>query len=422
MLTFRCLKSCFFVTLLMIIFTSSYAGGCVQWSASVFHPRPNQQGQIAADTGIFWLKSDDLGLTEQAMPAYKMNTDRQQYLQQLKQTGFFNPARPTIIFIHGWQPGSITDTHQSRFDFCYQFKNQLDETSPRYNTLTKWKGWNVGVFYWNQFADESNVLTAEAKIYSTRGKEQMRWAYIDNSGAMQYCTAGQSNCIFPNVDITQMAYQSYQQAFSGLVNFHPTELRIAGQSLGTQIATQLTDRVVHNKTLPQPTRLVLLDPYFSSNGMGVSEDHLPASVADYNADKVADILKTVNKFPVSVYRTSRLSFWPTGDPAVKLTSQVAFLQLYPKFVDHDTPSYQAELHISSIYIYFMSMKSQPIWPVLEHNPSKTLPTAYINAASSNSQVLALMRQQRYQQPSLGEYLFVATQLYKFSNQEPANNS
>ncbi|PHQ80862.1 MAG: hypothetical protein COB66_03720 [Coxiella sp. (in: Bacteria)] len=95
---------------------------------------------------------------------------------KLQLTGYFDPKKPTIIFFHGWQPDTVKN--KSRFDLCYMYKQANGQSSPRYNTLQYWKGWNVGVFYWNQFADEANVVDAEAKIYSAHGIMSMRWAYL----------------------------------------------------------------------------------------------------------------------------------------------------------------------------------------------------------------------------------------------------
>ena len=59
------------------------------------------------------------------------------------ETTYFDPARPTLIFIHGWQP--------------YLSQNQPNFQFNAINTAIGWvgDGWNVGIFVWNQFSDET---------------------------------------------------------------------------------------------------------------------------------------------------------------------------------------------------------------------------------------------------------------------------
>ncbi len=65
---------------------------------------------------------------------------------------YFNPSKPTVIYIHGWQNGS--SQRGSRETFNYK---QNDATyGIDVNAADAWisAGWNIGIFYWNQFADE----------------------------------------------------------------------------------------------------------------------------------------------------------------------------------------------------------------------------------------------------------------------------
>jgi hypothetical protein len=39
-------------------------------------------------------------------------------------------------------------------------------------------GYNVGIMYWNQFADEDEVKDAEAKIWTATGTRAMRWKNV----------------------------------------------------------------------------------------------------------------------------------------------------------------------------------------------------------------------------------------------------
>ena len=396
--------------LLMGAMGSAIAGNCIHWNDSVFQPKMNMFGQLKADYGIYWLKNNGSN-SESAAPACHSMLGKKQCLQQLETTGYFDPHKPTIIFIHGWQPTTVSK--KKRFDLCYRYQQANGQSSETYNTLQYWKGWNVGVFYWNQFADETNVLRAESKIYTVDGIEGMRWAYLDSAGNLQHCNRFMSNCIMPHnglkkEDILDMAYDAYQNAFP--TDYHPSQLRIAGQSLGTQIAIQLTDLVIHNKSLPQPTRLALMDPYFSPDNLESNILHLPKSVATYNEQKIEDIEKVAPQLPISVYRTSTISFAPTGNPAPELMDKVAFMRLYPEFLSGQGLALQGELHEASIYIYFESMKAVMLNTATEHN--------YVNAASSDQQVVNLMKQKRYQITNQAAYHFTDTNDYQFNSVDP----
>jgi len=107
---------------------------------------------------------------------------------------YYHPSRPTIIYFHGWQAGAMSNRREE--DFTYTFDTETN------NTLQAWKddGWNVGIFYWTPWADDSgedlrvgsgtgggefaslinfNVNAAEAKIWSSKGATGMRLKYYD---------------------------------------------------------------------------------------------------------------------------------------------------------------------------------------------------------------------------------------------------
>lgn len=96
----------------------------------------------------------------------------------------YDPSKPTIIYFHGWQPAS----GGNKEGFNWDPPGSVNE--PPIQTLTEWKnnGWNVGIFFWNQFADEGTiwelagvyVSQAEAKIWSSQGPKGLRYKYWIN--------------------------------------------------------------------------------------------------------------------------------------------------------------------------------------------------------------------------------------------------
>ena len=71
-------------------------------------------GQIKADYGIYWLKNSDQG-AESAVPACRHSVGKARCMRILLSSGYFDPKKPTIIFFHGWQPGSAKINRVSIF-------------------------------------------------------------------------------------------------------------------------------------------------------------------------------------------------------------------------------------------------------------------------------------------------------------------
>lgn len=421
MKNFKHLFSTSVLILSVFLCGQAYALGCVNWAPETFVPATNAQGQKLPDYGLYWFKTDGSTVPQESVMKacdYADPKCRQQ------EQGYFDPKKPTLIFIHGWQPNTVKN--KDRLDFCYQYQTSETTESPVYNTLAPWKDYNVAIFYWNQFADEltpvigpeEGVVSAEAKIYSTNGSRGMEWKYLDNTGALHTCVAGDNTCVTPTKDIVDLAFDAYQTA---LPKFYHQEIRIAGQSLGAQVAIQLTAKIMQQPLLPQPGRLVLMDPFFAPDGKFTAQNQLPYSVAQYNSDTVTAILTMYHQrhplsqlsFPIEVYRTSTVSFPPTGTPAWDLMSKVAYVRLYPDFIKglSGTPLKAAE-HMSSSYLYFYSKAITP-----KNNPAD-FNTFHIDAASSDADVSALMTYHRYQWVNVLDKSYARTWLSEFTNLEP----
>jgi hypothetical protein len=134
-----------------------------------------------------------------------------------------NRNAPTFIFSHGWQPGATVARTMENFNY--------KDIDPKYgfdvNMADAWiaAGWNVGMFYWNQFADEAVVQDAEAKLWTPNGPQGMRWRTTDGS----YSTVGA-----PNISIPELFVECYLQSFAN-VSDYPASVRLAGHSLGSQV-------------------------------------------------------------------------------------------------------------------------------------------------------------------------------------------
>lgn len=384
---------------LSLSLVTANAASCVAWSKQLYTPTVNPAtGKIHPDIGMYWFKNNgDQQSVRRACHTDNAH-DKAQCMEKLSAAGFFDPAKPTIIFIHGWQPFVIGE--QKRFDFCLSYQADNNAHSSKVNAMRNWHHWNVAVFYWDQFADELNVVDAENKIYTTKGSKNIRWRYIDHNQQTQYCELNDNHCYTPTdihdspLTIAQMALQTYQQAMPSYQQYHQQEIRLTGQSLGTQVAIQLALGIANDSSLPQLSRLSLFDPFFSSNKLLPLYPGVPKSTADTSRDAIEQIRRIQHDLPMSFFRTSTLSSAPLGNDASHLLPDFAFMRLYPKFLGNDNDAdNQATLHLAAVYLYFDSI-DKPIQLTGEEAFGSA--EHYINAASSADMLRKLRGQKRYQ--------------------------
>lgn len=412
---FSLINKSLIVLSVLSVLTATAAPCHIKWPNDVFQPIPNPKThQVAPDYGIYWLKN--VNGQEKVMRAFvppmlahqfsngkinrlpkglSLKATKQAYIKKLEARGFFDPNKPTMIFIHGDQP--MTVLHHKRFDLCFNYLQNNGKRSPMKNTLTAWKNWNVGIFYWSQFADDVEgkgisafvdaITHPEMKIYSANNKAGMRWAYLNQQGKIAFCSVSDSHCAQLPMNIAgrplgvrMLAYYSYLNAFP---KNYDRPIRIAGQSLGTQLAVQLAGLVADNPHAPQPSQLTLLDPYFTPGLHHINVGTRRDSVADYNYHVAKKLLKEDPNLAFSIYRTSKLSEWPTGDRNKPLENLAAYTRICPAFLSNAAKKQLIiNEHLSCAYIYF-------------HSKALPIPADGVNANSTAAAVRHLMGNKRY---------------------------
>lgn len=287
------------------------------------------------DTGLYWFGYND---SEKAV-ANQANPN-------------FDASKKTVIYIHGWQNGS--SQNQSR-----ETLHRYGSGGPNEDLAWYWldRGWNVGVLYWNQLADEGDVKHAEAKIHTTNGPKGMRW----KSSNGNYSSG-------PNQNVTDILYSSL---VNGLQGFNGSELRITGHSLGNQLALSISAKLINNNSF-QPDRVALLDPFYSN---GAESYYGGKWAGDIARDNLA-ILKSAG-VAVEAYRSSPVtSTLFVGDQNKALMNDVAFVELKPWNFNF----WQlAEKHGAAVTHYFWSMDFDPL---KVDGSNETVPTS----AASNSRI------------------------------------
>ena len=183
--------------------------------------------------------------------------------QNEKATGgpsrFYDPNKPTMLYFHGWtgQGGGWTSkckrlTTKCHSDICPMGGGQL--------LVNDWldEGWNVGFFYWDQFADEGCARDAEQKLWFDKGGDGLQWkSYDPMTGAIRF-----QSYEADEQSVSEICVKEVKNAMGG---YKGSEVRFVGHSLGAQLAVRCGS-LLHVEDHPAaPKRLALLEPYFSKH-------------------------------------------------------------------------------------------------------------------------------------------------------------
>lgn len=276
---------------------------------------------------------------------------------------YYVASKPTLIYIHGWQNGATQKKNRETF-------NRKDAGGPDLDLAHAWlaAGYNVGVLYWNQFADEGEVKDAEAKIWTASGPRAMRWR--NSSGA--YATG-------PSQSASDLLFNSYK---ANLAGYSGSNIRIAGHSLGNQMAIVLTKKIsdavtagtVNSKLLPK--RVALLDPFYSNNAKSFLGNKWVGEVCRTYVSE----LKTKGVI-FETYRTSGASSTGfIGDSNSGLMNMTAFSELKPWYFN---TTQLTEKHNAAVWHYLWSFSSNP--PLISGTSNQAA-----SAKTSDSRITTLM--------------------------------
>ncbi len=282
---------------------------------------------------------------------------------------FFDKTRPTVLYVHGWQK----DSHKNLSRENFLFTNPL--TGKTEDLASSWidANWNIGVFYWNQFADEEDVTVAEGKIWSP-ATAKLKWKKCDGTLATEGAPSG---------SIADIFYRSVEEAMDG---FEGPQFRVVGHSLGSQVAARgsfLLLGGVESKNLPaglRPTRLAQLDPYWSKGEKG----------KPWPGNEVRGIAEKTVKGGLlwEMYKTSAL-LKLGGDTNLPLEKLIGYSTYIPSFIaDKNYLVQEGMRHVWAPKVYFMSFAASPP-PACPSNATCKLVAR--SAATSDEQTLELMK-------------------------------
>lgn len=216
---------------------------------------------------------------------------------------YYDPSKPVIVFFHGWQKTSSENN--------YEMVNLWWDKGGLW-THNNWldRGFNVAIYHWEQWADEDDVQWAEAKIWSRNGPKGFRYRLKDGSFSTALNPSG-------NKAVGELAYDAIKSALGKNTS---GDIRLAGHSLGNQLATRVAELIYENilagnisENTYRLKRLALLDPAFTKNGKswlgdsnGDGKDDWVGERVRWAAFKMIDRWTNVNDFIVEVYSTTPL--------------------------------------------------------------------------------------------------------------------
>jgi len=172
---------------------------------------------------------------------------------------FYDPAKKTMIFIDGFNGLYHVRSCHRMTSKCVPLA-RCEPGSDHIADPWVQQGWNFGIFFWDQLADEDCYYDAEMKVwgYVSGATKPLTWNSYDTATKTtetHFYTGPESSV----AQLCATAMRSAMPTFSG------GTLRIAGFSLGAQVAAACADVIYQQPDHPaKPTLAVLLEPAFTA--------------------------------------------------------------------------------------------------------------------------------------------------------------
>jgi len=350
----------------------------------LFLPLSAHAVEDTLDYGLYWFDGNNNSVKAVEADGTVNNVPRK----------YYDPSKPTIIHFHGWQPGSATrGDGYDREDFRFVWGNEDVITSSSWKN----KGWNIAYFYWDQFADESEVKDAEAKMWTVNGPRGMRYRLSDGSYSTQHS---------PSKSVGQIAFDQVSAALADNTSHY---VRLSGHSLGNQLATivagKISDAIYAGDAgiNVMVDRLELLDPFWSKDGKEYLGDANGDGNLDWNGERtfwtVQDLIARHN-IPVTTYLSSNINNLWIGDKNLPLRAIVT--EMWNRFwylAD------EVNKHNHVVPFYFRSMAAAPPEEVTINWAGVRSETGQdaASAATDDNRVLEMMDDTNYWDQVEGRY-------------------
>jgi len=370
------------------------------------------------DWGIYWFGQD--GEFKKAQPRQQAsmldptswfdNGDGYPNATERWKHEFFDPSRNTLIYFHGWSGTGAWSTKQ-----CHRITATCDQdlcpNGGGQNLAEAWlqQGWNVGFFYWDQFADEPCMRDAEQKIWFDRRGNGLRWASYDPN----------------NVTQTQVEWRQYQGPEGSVADLCVTAVkealgdfyagdtvRFVGRSIGSQLAVACAAKLHEDKHVAAPQRMALLDPFFTQKEFSFLGTNIrcgqvtsDTGVGEFTQEATANYVKMLwkrNRVATEVYTSAdddTSGSDADGQAAHNLQNYAVRVAYKPRWCAQQ-PMDRLQCHHRAVFpIYFLS-KAIPPRPLattsISHRrleaPTQQFRCKVPSASCSDAELRALMEQ------------------------------
>jgi len=214
---------------------------------------------VALDFGIYWFGPN--GQFKKAQPSQQVRAmDPTSWFEHENRADqFYDPSRNTVIYFHGWS-GADSWFPQT----CERLSGTCGpEQCPNgggQKLADPWlqAGWNVGFFYWDQFANEPCMRNAEQKIWFDRNGNGLRWpSYVIGNSTIKWNHYKSENA----QNVADLCASSVKEAIGDF--YGGSTVRFVGFSIGAQLAVNCATKLHATHQVAAPQRLTLLEPFFT---------------------------------------------------------------------------------------------------------------------------------------------------------------
>ncbi len=313
------------------------------------------------DYGLYWFGK--FGLCEKYFPGVE--------------NAFYNTQKQTVIYSHGWQADSVgkTDPYGRAgysHEIFYWTESSFDGQKS-FNGLKKWtnhgwidKGWNTGIVYWNQFADEpplstGNVLgvpAAEEKIWSFNGTRGNRYRLLDAQGNKIYKNFNRIvDFNGSQVSVNSVGDILKLYVVDALSKNTSGNIRLVGHSLGNQVVNYLAKQCKNSGI--KINRIALLDPAWMSGAKSFfPNDGYGTWTGERCRNYLKEMISAWPDFALEMYHTTLINesiatLADSNDELQRIACNVNNAPWYYSAVQ------LAGKHNSIKFTYFWSLESNP---------------------------------------------------------------
>lgn len=290
---------------------------------------------------------------------------------------FFDPSRKTVIYFHGWSGTGAWSTSECRRvtancgpDLCPAGSDH-DLAAPWLN-----EGWNVGFFYWDQFADEPCMRDAEQKIWFDRKGNGLRWTSFNPANRSVRWEQYQGE----EESIADLCVTAVKSAIGGF--YSGSTVRFVGRSIGSQLAVSCAAKLHEEQNVAAPQRLALLDPFFTSKefsflGTGIRCGKVTSEtgIGGFTQEATANYVKMLwldQRVVTEVYTSTDESSDSSMDSQATIDMQTYAVQVaYKPSWCENTDNKKVCQHRAVFPLYFLA-KALPPPPIVDTAPGRTL--------------------------------------------------